>query len=281
MTYSKEDLLWEATRRNEVYKAEYKKLHKQYLQAHPSIKTINYLPYPSGHWKIWLAGKGLQQNPSPEYDYKKMAGWMNPDISVDQIKVDIESGYHPFEVHPYYSVFEKAKTSSAFCYYNNAYKPLDSKDFPGFFEREIDGRICVCIDKKYIRDRFLITISPHDSDKKIMEAIKNKKKEIIDVVKNKLATGQTKRSFTITRIDSYIEDLRTYDKLVEECKNSKISMEVINGAYIIPSRQSIFTTVAADKSANIEKELRQCTRQYERSVVMIQNTPDIKFAPSK
>ena len=83
--YNKEDLLWEATRRNEDYKASY---HQLRIDQPDTIDK----------WKrLW--------HPSVNYRWR-IAGAIDPLISAKEIKEKVDLGAKLSEVHPYYKVFQ-------------------------------------------------------------------------------------------------------------------------------------------------------------------------------
>jgi hypothetical protein len=88
--YQREDLVWEAVRRNELYKKDYYQLlSKKYLDRE--------IP----KWgKLYFFG---------EYLHWKMLWLFNPMIDIDEIKVAIASGELKEKDHPYHHFYQQKK----------------------------------------------------------------------------------------------------------------------------------------------------------------------------
>jgi hypothetical protein len=93
--YQREDLVWEAVRRNELYKKDYSLLLQQESNKNREIAKFERLPWCLGYSLRW-----------------KMNGLRDSEISVDEIKEVIASGERlPGEVHPYYYLYKKSPPS--------------------------------------------------------------------------------------------------------------------------------------------------------------------------
>ena len=168
--YTKADLMWEATRRNEDYKNDYAQKLKQYRDDYKNNLDINivYLPYPSSdRWEI--AMPILKENRS----IIKILGWLDPRVDIDKIKKEIDSGAPALSVHPYAHTLEYNMTNPNM-YYHHIYQPSQKNNY--FFEHHIKGLnpdtdVYVCIKKYFIRDRVLLLIDPTAEDKIIMKSI--------------------------------------------------------------------------------------------------------------
>lgn len=131
--YTKADLIWEATRRNQDYKNDYSSMLERYrdecgIQNINSLyeylpnpeSTIEYLPYnPSCKWEILMIAKGDILAGTETHKGTYFWGWLDPNVDIDKIKKKIDSGENPLSVHPYEYVNVLSRSRSNIYYHQN------------------------------------------------------------------------------------------------------------------------------------------------------------------
>lgn len=237
--YKKEDLLWEATRRNEEYKAYYYKLIEKQSDEVDKWKRI-WNPYNNYKWKI--------------------PGAIDPSIDVDEIKEKINSGADPLEVHPYFRFFRDEKkavihhTTPELGAIRNT-RPLSIHHSD---KVKIDAPLYKWVHDFIVttKNRIVISINPLATDKTIKKEIKkikdralrNIKKETEDLKKNK------ERVYLPRNIGQYIGWLRKYDEIVDYIKEKKgvDNLTIKDGIVMLPDNFS-FLHIVRRKKPLLEK----------------------------
>ncbi len=221
-----EDLIWEATRRNENYKKDYREFEKK--------RKKNKYHHDTGHpWNL-------------------LSGFVDPNITIEEIKKEIKkkiTAGNPYKkVHPYWHLRDKyyIKTEKAVIFHDvqddsevvepNYRRVPPAKDFFNytFYDSSPEGCVYLCIDKEVVSDRIVLSINPLANDDEIIGAIKKKKDKLKKEMRKSL---EKKRSFypIPSDIKSYIEQLKKYDKLVKIFRlNYEDEIKINNGIYEKP-----------------------------------------------
>ena len=248
LKYTRMDLAWEAVRRNENYKDDFRFLK-------PGNEGENFWNPRFG--SIWRLRK--------PYD---------PDTSIDEIKAKIKKKIFTENEHPYFHLFGTEDANSAI---KVELPPINDRLISSFLNKDklaMDDNIWVFewFAKFIIENRARLVISVNllkenktifDSIKKIKvqtaAAICNAKQDNDDKLKyldKKLGDGKgdfislIRPMLTITKIDYYINALKRYDELVENYKqinNGKNEIIIKNGVVIIPG----FKDLVPDQEVNI------------------------------
>lgn len=252
MKYEKEDLFWEATRRNENYKIDYYNLRD------------NQKGEVSRWRRLW--------HPSTNYKWR-IPGVIDPTISIDEIKKKIENGADPMQVHPYYKKYRHEK--KAVLLHNLPY-PLTQDNIDDTLNRWVQTLVSDC------NNRLLVSVNPNSNDDEIFKQIKSIKKDFNLKIKDEKTNESKFRPFSPTKIKSYIGWLRKYDKIVEEFLKEYQKSELISpkGFIRIPPGRDFqeFVPVEGD---SFETNLRAYRRAYAESVNLIEATPNIVFIPAR
>lgn len=273
--YTKEDLMWEATRRNEEYKSEYFSLLKKYRNE---LKDNNYcgrLPYDSTErWDVLLFD---------ETDNRTLFGWQDPSVDIDQILEEIASGASPFAVHPHKHK-HVASMTDPYLYYHHMIDPGDP--LANFSEHSIRKETYVCIEKEQLGNRFLLVIDPLSEDESIMKVIKQIKKEILGNIKKETDTLKKKGEtiFYPRDIVKYIGWLRKYDEIIDHVRNEKGEKYLLisNGVLTISDNVSLKEMVPSDTHADkFEGQWKAYRDAYKGAIQLIRSAPHIVFSPSR
>jgi len=280
MKYNKFDLMWEATRRNEDYRAQYLSFLEKYQQEFNDRgnDTPDYLPYPqSGRWNINIIREEQGR-------IKVLGWWVNPGIEIDVIKGEILSGADPLSVHPYAYMDQLTRTNP-----NIYYHQLKEKTGGEYFsEQDIDGDIYVCIKKSIIRNRMLALIDPMSEDKTIMMNIQKIKNKVLNDIKKQMPWLKeiNRKIFYPRDIHKYIGWLNKYDEIVDHLRQETEDGKLIirNGVVIVPG-SSTFREMLAKKGTIIgpkfESQRKAYKDAYNGAVQLIRDTPEIIFSPSR
>ena len=219
-----EDLIWEATRRNENYINDY----NEFVEENRKMENENL--FHSG--QPWNLKNGL----------------VDPAITIKDIKKKIAAGDPPEKVHPYWHLRDKyyIKTEAAVIFHDvqddnevvepNYRRVPPSKDFFNytFNDSSPEGYVYRCIDKVVVSDRIVLSINPLANDDEIVDAIKEKKDKL---KKEMRKTLEKKKSFYPTpgKIERYIEQLKKYDELVRVWQiDYEEEIKINNGIYEVP-----------------------------------------------
>lgn len=272
--YTRADLLWEATRRNEDYKSDYISVLGKYRNDLKDYGSITELPYVS--FKRW----GIVMVKESETRLK-IFGWLDPEIDVNEINKKISSGVNPLSVHPYAYLHELSITNP------NMYYHLMQKS-PGqhFSEQKIDDDIYVCIKKDLVRNRFLALIDPLSEDAFILKSIKQIKKKILKEMKREINSLKKKGEmvFFPRDVGDYIGWLKKYDSITDHARKQRgeAAITIKKGAVIIPDDFRFQDLVPDDTHGEKFEGQRKAYRDaYRGAVHLIQTTPDIIFSPAR
>lgn len=275
--YTKADLMWEATRRNEDYKNDYASMLEKYRADSKNNldTTIEYLPYvPSNRWMISIIRETATSI--------KIFGWIDPCVDIDKIKKDISSGVPAVSVHPYAYTHELTRTNP-----NIYYHQIDQQYGQQYFsERPLEGDTYICIKKSFIRNKILFLIDPTSEDDSIMKSIQETKKRVLKCIKNQTDSLKQKGEmvFYPRDIEKYIGWLKKYDEIVEHQKKEqgKGGLIYADGALIVPGDFRFAELVPNDTPGNKFEGQRKAYRDaYHGAVKLIQTTPAIVFSPSR
>jgi hypothetical protein len=263
INYAPEDLVWEATRRNENYK-EYYRLKS----AEGNVYT------PCFHF--------------PGNDKWKMDGQvLDPETDIDTIKIKMDNGVSHSEVHPYYDQFNNYQGPA------RKYKiPLITKEHVSI-KRNNGSRYMVYTlpyDDGFnlrrffvaIKNRLVISIDPLANNNDIFKAITMIKNAARKEMNEKLSGLSAKVS--MAEINKHIEYLKVYDVLVSEIRkiHGETGLTIVDGAVIKP--KSILYKYFADSKGNeymFNANEKYISRAYKTSVKLIQAAPNIIFKASK
>jgi hypothetical protein len=127
--------------------------------------------------------------------------------------------------------------------------------------------------------RVLFSLDLMGDDCKIINMIKSLKKEFRK--KYKLAcSNNVKKLFNPTKINSYIMWLKKYDEIVNYLYNQygRDDLKINSGAVMIPDKFSFKEVVPGDTTKVFETARKAMKEAYEGSVLLIQQTPNIKFS---
>jgi hypothetical protein len=262
LKYQKEDLIWEATRRNEGYKRLFKSDVDQNTKTALAIDffALNFLA--------------------------------DPTIGIDNIKENIASDADPKEAHPYHGFFERYRKPvtyhqiplSVFQYWDELYRLEQEgtdnsttlkEQFATWFQpflNQTSGRI-------------LISVDPECSDKEIFAGITEIKRK---VVREKKAIGEDKRfsprAYFPRNIGEYIGWLRMYDEIIETAR-SKGSKLTTDGAIVLLPDSFSFVEMWPVRMEKNEYEFEGIRRKYRdayrEATDLIKISPYISFSNSR
>jgi len=294
--YSKADLLWEATRRNEDYKKDYLEVYKDYAKENPHISKGNIKRLPlaeSDRWRIKMMGEDQFFKSSPE------TYWLDPKVSFEEIQEEIMH-YNNVVLHPYYHLFQSKKLPWVFYYYRDSSIGLQNKkdnayedhlrDTPEgrnleFFEYKINETVYVCIKRSQVDKKILLMIDPLKTDDEIQQSVKEIKNEVLKTIKRRINTfiKSDGSVFYPNRIKEYIGWLEKYDQIVEYIqKDNNLQLSINNGVIDIPDNfnfsEMVPDEVPGKKFAGVQKNYLNA---YRGSIKLIQQTPNIVFSPAK
>ena len=258
--YQKEDLIWEATRRNEGYRR--------------------------------LYGSGVDENTKTALarDFFGLNFLADPDLDINTIKENIASGADPKETHPYHGFFERNAKPVAqhsipnfvFQYWDELYRS----------EQDHTGNIAKLQEQfetwfqpflNQMPGRILISIDPEFSDREIEAGIKAVKKI---AVKDKKAVGEDKRlsprTFFPRDICKHIGWLEKYDEIVDTAKRMDLEVKADGPILALPEDFSFGVMVPIDTGEDKFESTRRTYRDaYKSAVEFIKRSPYISFSNSR
>jgi hypothetical protein len=262
MSYTKADLLWEATRRNENYK----KFYFEVAKSSQSKKDI---------WnKFWHPGN---------YQWK-VDGLLDPSISSDEINTQIIKGALRNDFHPYYYILSKSKV-------NQHIPPkwlliLDAQLTCNPNNDDL-AELLNWLRLKVFNDsnRILISFDIFENDEVIFGEIKKIKRNYRVKVRDDTVSNKTieKRLYNPQKINHYLEWIKKYDEVIDYFKklpDAKFSIE--KGATILNQKIN-FNIVAPigslekDSVKERESQTKKYKEAFEGAVLLIQSTPNIIF----
>ncbi len=267
--YDKADILWEATRRNE----EYKKHYQNVLNEFPVNKIAQ-----------WV------RDCQPGNERWNIQILIDPAITIDEIKKDIDSGKNPEEAHPYYHFLKQ---------YPVIQHKIPKMDFSSkkagvvnldtIYVAPKDIKLMIQF-SNLIKNRVVVSFDPKANDALIKKEIKKIRKKILKQDKERIKESQKKQKgkFYYPRdIDKYVGWLQKYDEIIDhfEKGNKSDQLTIQNGSFILPEGFN-FTDVVPElppkKGVEIVRQVRSARQlykdSYEGAVKLIQSTPNIHFS---
>ncbi len=268
--YSREDLLWEATRRNEDY--------KKYFADRQKENSVDLEPLftATGNDK-WKMDKEV----------------LDPSIDIDLIKKKISDGEDPLTTHPFYFLYNRI-TDSAFIHeipristrsFKRDKKVTGEKKFKAVFTIDEGVKLRKFLLKS--RGRIIISIDPCQDQEDVIEHIK----KILPDERKRFKDITNKNSITINvgSIDYNIECLRGYDKIIAEFykrKTPEEQIEIVDA--VINKPKSINWTEIYDilVDGNVSADLQEyysdrISKVYNKAVKLIRAAPNILFRPAR
>lgn len=295
--YIKADLIWEATRRNEDYKKDYKEVLDKYIKTNQmdNIEFLKRIPDEKPNkWKIRMDGA------FPFETYY----WLDPTTTLENIYAEIKETGNS-RLHPYYRLFRPpVKINDSFYYgqpwiethnvanlENHEKEDNDVKATSGFFRLEIEisgekSLNLICINERDIEDQVLLTIDPLNTDEEIMSHVKEIKNKALRNIAPKIE--ELKKKGITTRypqnIGNYIVWLQKYDIITNFYLNDNNAGEITtkNGAIILPQKFDYEPLIPLDiPRKDVSYQIQKYEEIYKEAVLIIQSTPDLVFSLAK
>jgi len=292
--YTKADLIWEATRRNEDYKKDYKEVYDKYIVTNhmDNIASLKRIPDEKPNkWKIRMDG-GL----GFETYY-----WLDPTTTLENIYAEIKETGNS-RLHPYYRLFRSpVKINDSFYHgqawietHNVAYlenhekENNDVKATSGFFRLEIEisdekSLNLICVDERDIEDQVLLTIHPLNTDEEIKNHVKKIKNKALRSIAAKIEG--LKKNGVETRyppdINDYIGWLQHYDIIIDFYikNNNGVEFVIKKGAIVLPEKFDYEPLIPLDiPRQDVSYQMQKFKEDYEDAVLIIQSTPDLVFS---
>jgi hypothetical protein len=308
--YQREDLIWEAVRRNELYKKDYYQLlSKKYGDREiPKWEKLYYF-CEYFHWEmLWL---------------------FNHKIDIDEIKVAIASGELKEKDHPYHHIYKVNRYPVIqFEVPGSMFKP--QKQIPRHCFTEHDGdHSIVFIKKDVLKDRLIISIDPMADNTQIVSDIIEIKKIASEKLIVKLKSNSKLKDnreideehgdeddeqddgeevgeeldgeddgkvfeedairtkfYNPSDIVSIIRWLKMYDTVIMNFikNNPKEHLKTEKGALILPKERGLFQTLVPDSDKNAVNTLNHVKMwkdRYQDAIKLIQVAPNIIFNRSR
>jgi hypothetical protein len=286
--YTKEDLLWEATRRNQIYRDEFQNIIDD-------KNTLLVSELGCGHQYGFVEVQRIRKlifdkKILPAYSERWGIEFYNPYISVDDIKEEISKGYSIKEEHPYYNYYGMQELSVI------EHKTLKNK--PELFDKNYNSNYnsknfklikkhfsypYFIISPKAIINRTVISFNPESNFNDIIEKINNIRNRKLKNVKLQLKESKTK-TYNPAKINTYIEWLKIYDAIEKNIfvLNSPKECKYENGVIVIPDMISFMQIIPSDyNTAKFESERRRFERAFSGASDLIKASPSIYFNPSR
>jgi len=266
--YAKEDLLWEATRRNEEFKEYYYKLIRRQNGKIDRWKRLWDIPN-NYRWKI--------------------PGAIDPSISVDEIKEKIDSGADRSDVHPYFKYFRDEKKSVIHHITPGlgAIRNTGSSFIQHSDKVKIDTPLYKWMHNFIVttKDRIVISISPLANYDIIEKEIKKIRKRALKNIKKDIEDQKKNKAYYPRDVGKYIGWLRKYDEIVDYLKEKKgaDNLTIEDGVVMLPDNFSFVHIVRRKKTLpeKFEGQRKLYKETYEKAISLIQTTPNINFSPSR
>jgi hypothetical protein len=276
--YYKEDLIWEAVRRNNEYCKFYEKAQRGGIieDRMPSFSGDE-----SNRWDI------------------EEAFAIDPNKHVDRIKDKIDRGINPESIHPYYFIHKigirKNRTVIELDIPN--YRFITNDDITDDNWTMISDELRSFLNKvvRYKDKMVFIAVDPETNKKTLTDKINT-------IIANSKKSSRQKRSpqddsISERLIDLNLEYLTLYDKVISfinnEMKNEKISDPIKykkTGIIEIPKAFFSFKAFAQiigdsgkskDPLNDPERGRKNISNRYNNAINLIRNAPNIKFKPAK
>jgi hypothetical protein len=254
LNYSKADLLWESTKRNEDYKSIYYELANANSPKTKWDKIYNFGAY------RWMTN-----------------GFLDPSISSEQINNKILNGEIEEGFHPYYHYFAK-KEIRHHVIPTSILRPLSEKNDTEEYHRLIGW---LCTEGFDETNRIFISFDIGENDDSIGRAIRKIKREL-RLKLRKHEPGLQEESFNPAKIKYYIDWLIEYDRMVEHLKvNMPSEIKIIDGAICYIKMDFSIFIPQDSKPEYRASRIKQRREAYEGAVRLIQMTPHIPFKISR
>ena len=262
-TYQKDDLIWEGTRRSEIYRDFFKRELSESA-------------------RIALAR-----------DFFGLNFPADPNLGIDKIEEKIASGADPKEVHPYHGFFERKENPVIL----HPIPDFVYQYWYEFYTLEQDGTDVSTTHKKQFETwfylflnqtpgRILISIDPEFRDREIEAGIRTTKRK---AVRERKSVGKDKHSSTRTYfprdIGKYLGWLKIYDEIVVAAR--KMNFKVITDGPILTlpkpfSFMEMCPNICETKDGPKLESIRNSYRNaYNGAVELIKISPYIFFSNSR
>lgn len=220
--YYKEDLLWEAVRRNVEYISYYRNVQKR--KDSENGETV-ITEEEKNRW--WMIEKRIT----------------DPKTDVDTIKNKIKNGERPIAVHPYHSKFKLLKNRSRGAGEINVpdYKPyicewIEVDAFEGAIIEIRVARLLEHIERLLSKDHIICSINPYADLKDIIPEIKKIREKKAKAIKKRYEHTKSRYfpSVIEKNIKYNIECLLIYDKTINNfiSAHSKDKLDIKDGCLI-------------------------------------------------
>lgn len=281
--YRREDLIWEAVRRNENFKSDFIKLQEQIKDSavDPSDKD--------GFETDFMEKWSLDLVPD---DY---------DLPVEEILDLIKQGKKRYLIHPYADYFDSAGPVAKLYDLsglslkiikvrddNSNHKIVSEKYRSIVIGSNKKKRILGHLLKKS-DNRLIVSIDPTAPKEEIGDVLLNIKKDVRRKYKDNLQTNNIKtKLYNPDKISKYIGRLKKYDEMVEVFKkvNGNNKLDIKNGVIVKPKSFSFTMMANFSSDSNIDEvqkykdrssESRSYALAYNEAVNLISNAPNILF----
>ena len=277
--YEKEDLVWEATRRSELYTTIYNKQFDEEFAKNSSLFRL-------------MVCRMLRTNLL-----------LDPSIKIDEIKKKIKLGADPADVHPYYGYFE-TRQKPAIRHAIPAV-PIDgwervrateSEESQDRFDKYLK------LNEEFFYDtynRVIISIDWLARDEDIFNAVKKIKNDalenrrtasVVQLMNTQNVDGSDedddilpKKTYAPGKIASYIGWLEKYDQIVEKITEIEGEENLVKhgGIVKIPKGFSFSRMVSDCPQEKHERQRVAYRDAYKDSVEIIKNHLDLPFSKAR
>ena len=289
--YQREDLIWEAVRRNELYKKDYYQLLwekcieivncKKYLILYGQIVNNMLLFYNHDKY-INDINRALESFKWQKLSYFilylrwKMLWLFNSDIDIDDIKDAIASNQLKEKDHPYHHIYQQKRYPVIQFEVFGSNLNQKKRTPKHYFLEHDDDRSLVCVKKDILEDRLIISVDPMADDAKIKEGIIEIIRAASRIIKEKLVNniepqyieeydedegednGRDDVSinyYNPSDIESHIRWLTMYDTVIVNFlkNNQKNRLTCEKGALILPKERALFQQLVPDSNKESDK----------------------------
>lgn len=262
---TKEDLLWEATRRNENYKNNYYEIMKlrEIGDKHADFHTRHAL----NEWGMRFL--------------------LDPKVPFSNLQAQVDSVDEKRNSHPYIRFFGIADTPVILYqeFKFSANYALSRKSKQGFNGPKTP--------KESHINRLLISLNPFSKESEVLPPVKANLQSAKIQVKKSLTQLKKQGHFVFYErdIESYLKYLEVYDKIVSYIKDKYNDCEFEEGAIRLPNDFQ-YTAMANVENYNYnddqirffkarENERKLISTSFEKSSYLIRKSPDILFSPAR
>lgn len=277
MPYTKADLIWEATRRNEDYKEYFNKtksvetLHEIYLFGEPDIEgdRKRLMEGDESFIKMFFTGENQRW---------KVTKLVDPSVSISEIKEQIENGDNPHDVHPYYWMYhaEKKCVIKSDGGVNTKCDDSGNEVIIKGSEIFIPNKLNLTIDLQFARKDI-----KNNLDTILNDSI-NQFKEFI-AEQDKVDNGYPVVHPDQKSINSCIKYLSIYDSIINEASilNPEENTYIEDG--VKKYRHCDISELINHKGTEKQRESQRKTypTAYSKSVQLIKYAPAILFSPPR